>query len=411
VSARILWLVSLPVVTRLYSPDDFIVLSVFIAFVTVLIPLCTLQYTAAIPVVDTDTEAATLFGVVSVFAILSALVMSGILLALGSLFNLGETFSKVRTYIWMLPIALIATSVWDALNYWGTRKRAFNTLAKGMFIQSLNGALIMIGLGIAGLVPVGLLIGQIVSQGGGVAFLWRRFSRDLMASRSQVTVHAARHLLATHWRYPSLIMPSLFLNSFLIQMPTLYVAATHDAATAGNFGLAWTMLLLPVRLLAKPVSRVFYAHSAEMGRQDAAGIRRLLIVQGGRILAVLIPANIVFYLAAPWLFPIVFGTGWDLAGQIAAQLSVFLTAMFLYSTLNQVLNVVGRQAVRLQLEVQNLGFLVLLAIWVGFTDPGLLHLVTVYALVMLLHYAICIARLFQALSSGRASKTSRRGPE
>jgi len=47
--ARIIGVVSIPVLTRIYSPADYGVLAVFTALVGMLVPVLTLRYGAAIP--------------------------------------------------------------------------------------------------------------------------------------------------------------------------------------------------------------------------------------------------------------------------------------------------------------------------------------------------------------------------
>lgn len=51
---KIIGLISMPIVTRLYSPEDMGVLSVFVAITTLIVPLGTLLYTVALPLPKND---------------------------------------------------------------------------------------------------------------------------------------------------------------------------------------------------------------------------------------------------------------------------------------------------------------------------------------------------------------------
>ena len=58
--AKIIGLLSIQVLTRIYSPEDFGLLSVFTAMLLILTPLMTLRYELAVPLPSRDGAAMTL---------------------------------------------------------------------------------------------------------------------------------------------------------------------------------------------------------------------------------------------------------------------------------------------------------------------------------------------------------------
>ncbi|MBF6615098.1 MAG: oligosaccharide flippase family protein, partial [Candidimonas sp.] len=61
--ARIVGLLSIPILARIYSPEDFGVLALYTAFIAVVVPVMTLRYVQAIPLPKTDVMAFNLFSV------------------------------------------------------------------------------------------------------------------------------------------------------------------------------------------------------------------------------------------------------------------------------------------------------------------------------------------------------------
>ncbi len=59
-SGPVISVLIMPVLTRLYTPEDFGVLTLFTSFLTVLVAMPTLRYEAAIPLPDNEEDAANL---------------------------------------------------------------------------------------------------------------------------------------------------------------------------------------------------------------------------------------------------------------------------------------------------------------------------------------------------------------
>lgn len=83
---RVILLLAMPVVTRLYSPEDFDLLAVYAALVGMISIAACLRLEIAIPLADSDEDAATLLilsllatATISVVLILLALVMPGLI--------------------------------------------------------------------------------------------------------------------------------------------------------------------------------------------------------------------------------------------------------------------------------------------------------------------------------------------
>src|SRR5690606_4153532 len=59
--ARGIGIIAIPVLTRLYTPEDFGALSVFVAVIAILAPILSLRYVAALPLPRRNSTAANLF--------------------------------------------------------------------------------------------------------------------------------------------------------------------------------------------------------------------------------------------------------------------------------------------------------------------------------------------------------------
>ena len=119
--------------------------------------------------------------------------------------------------------------------------------------------------------------------------------------------------------------------------------------------------MLPVGMVAVAVSQVFSADLAEQLRGGSGAANqsfRRVVASMARI--GLVPAFVVG-LAAPWLFPRLFGAQWAAAGEYAQLLAPLLFASFVTAPVNMAIMLAGRQRMQMAWEVCRL--LTIAAAW------------------------------------------------
>jgi len=104
--------------------------------------------------------------------------------------------------------------------------------------------------------------------------------------------------------------------------PVLLLTSFFGPAAAGFYSIARSVLGIPSTLIAKSVGDVFYPRVSKtvQNRQKIAP----LIIKATFYLALvgLIPYGIIM-LFGPWLFSLVFGQDWAIAGQYARWVSLW----------------------------------------------------------------------------------------
>ena len=214
--AQLITIILLPVLTRLYSPEDFGVLAVYLSFVALISVVSCLRLEIAIPIPKEDKDAVALF-VLS----LGSVVMITLLTAVGTiLFSKPidqATQGKLEGYVWLIPLSVFFSGIYAALQYWATRKKAFSLVAKTRLSQAIGGSSTQIGFGYAGLAPLGLLIGQLVSMGAGIIGLSRYFAKNNSPLLRNITVSQLKSVFKQYDRFPKYSTWEAFANSGAIQ--------------------------------------------------------------------------------------------------------------------------------------------------------------------------------------------------
>ena len=398
IMARVIGAVTIPLITRIYTPEHFGILSIFAAMTALMVPFGSLRYSAAIPLPKSDGVAANIFalclaslGAVSLLAFLQLWFFAPALLTLFSM-------QEVLPYWWLAIVSLVAVGSYEILSAWCTREKAFKALAKTAVWQSVFSASVKIGLGFLGFKPMGLLIGHVVSQSGGCTSLYISFYQKLKANLKHVSIKRMAFVFKHYSDFPKFRLPSQFLLAFSGSAPLLFVGMLFDKQTTGQLGLALTTLALPMALFGNTTGRAYYAEIAKIGRKNPEKIRQITKSVTKKLFLVSIPPLLLLLLAGPWMFTIVFGEVWSKAGEFARILAVYLVAQFVTSPLVNVLNVFEKQFIFLKINIYR--SIIIMTIF-GISYATLLssyETIFIYSILMTFHYSFTSFQIYKVIN-------------
>jgi O-antigen/teichoic acid export membrane protein len=396
--ARIIGFITAPIITRIYLPEHMGVLSVFTALVAILAPLATFRYSLAVPLPKND-------GLAYNITVLSFIILSVTSILIFLLFYFFGSFllglfsmQQIEPYWYLLPIAFLGTGLYELLTSWAIREKAFTPLAKTKVSQKLIGAGMKIVLGLAGLKPLGLLIGQIFTQAGGIATLSRSFKHKFKENAGFVSKRNIQLLSKRYIDFPRYRVPAQFLLALTSRAPLLFFAWHFDAETTGQIGLATMMLSFPITLIGYTTGKAYYAEIAAIGKKMSDKILKITKnITFKLFLFSILPFSVIF-LFGPWVFRIVFGEVWYDAGVYARILAIYLLAQFVYSPISEgVFNVFEKQSLVLVLEtIRLLSTIIVLALSFYF-KWGPIYVLSFYSIMLTIHYVVSTIVVFRLI--------------
>lgn len=398
--ARIVGLASIPVLTRLYSPEDYGVLAIYTSIVAVLVPILTLRYVTAIPLPKTDAMAFNLFMLCAKLIVVGILLISLILGFFGETVMGWFSMQEFAHLWWLIAIGVMGTATYELFSLWATRKKDYKIIAKTQFTQSLTGNAAKIGLGLLSLKPLGLVIGQLIAQSGGVGSLFKNAYQDFKKLYPNLSTKKQKFVAKYYQDFPWFRLPSQFLMVLSVQAPVLMMSALYDKESTGQLGLAIMALSLPVSLIGAAMSKAYFAEVAAIGKRDIRKIRKITIDTQAKLFAVSLPITIVFMLIAKPIFSMVFGDEWTVAGDYAAILSPFILLQFTSSPLVQVINIVGSQIVFLMINLLRISALVLVYFLVKIIGFNNVQFVMLISGTLFLFYLSVSVFIFLILQKG-----------
>jgi O-antigen/teichoic acid export membrane protein len=376
-----------PVLTRLYTPAQFGLLTVFISVTSVLGTFVVFRFDAAIPLPRSDRVAAAVawLGLGLTVVLSLAIGLLGPVLA-GPVSRLVGSPDLAGVW-WLVAAATFMIAVDSVLLTWMVREKRYRALALRNVLQGVGQAGGQVGLGWTAAGPVGLLIGWII---GRIAAVGGLFSRGGLF-RQGVPRRATMRLAASRYRrFPLIASWSALLNSLGQQAPFLVISAYYGSVTIGLLGLTVRVMAAPVTLIGQAVARVFQGEASAAVRERSRPLRPIVRSNATVLLAIAAPLAVLVLILGPWLFAVVFGRGWQQAGEFARILALGYVAQLAVSPISQTLLILEKQGTQLAWDALRMIVTVggpLVAAIAGATP-------TQAILVLAAGYVVCYSTLF-----------------
>jgi O-antigen/teichoic acid export membrane protein len=351
---QVLALVSAPIMARVYEPDAYGLLGIFISTMGLATVPASLQYQQAIVLPARDRDAlAILKG-----GILLGLITCGLLIILYLLPTKGwlasPKYSQLIDWIPLLIVLTLPSCFTTFASSWLARKQQFRELTISRILT--NAVSISVGLAI-GIntdgAPWGLLLANaagiatgsvivIIAMGrtGGLTFIKRPLSEVL----EQLRIYKNFALFST---------PTQLLCQFSRQSPILLLNAFAGQTAVGLFNMSNRLLGLPNALFAESLSEVFRQRVAKEFSETGQChdlYKSMLIYM--TIASTPFVALLSFF--APQLFAIILGEKWRPAGEYSQILSVLMAIQLVCSPLSSVMIIAQRQVEDLIIQISTI---------------------------------------------------------
>lgn len=392
--AQAIGMAFIPFITRIYGPEVYGVLGVFIALTGILTTLATLAYPIALVLPKSDNKARALVKISLLLAVIMSLLVLIVLWVVGDWVMVGLGAGSLISFMFFIPVAMFLTACQDIGQQWLIRKKAFKNIANisifHSFINYPSQALaglyapfggVLISIHILATAIRSILVGCIGKKLG-------------TTSVTQEQENISLRKIAYEYRdFPLYRMPQVVLNTVSQSLPILMLTAFFGPISAGFYTLTRTALGLPSTLLASSVQSVFYPHFNEAVLAKNKTFPLLLKATVSLAVVGIWPFLIVI-LCGPLLFSFVFGQEWQVAGQYAQWMSVWLFFVLISRPVISSIPVLKMQRWFLIYEIFS-SFLRVVGIYVGFKYfSNALIAVAIYSIISSLIYIFIIVKLF-----------------
>lgn len=321
--AQIVALACAPVLTRLYTPEAFGLLGVFMAITGVACVFATLRYDLAIMLPREDFSAWNLLQLAGRWSLVGVLLVFAVLFPLRTALAEALGVPKLAPYFIWLPLLVLSGGWLSLASHWATRKKRFAALSRTTVSSSIFGNGFKIGGGFLGFGGGLLIAATFAQQAFHLATLAFRLRKDVPGGPRDPA--EGRRLAREHKDFPLFRMPQDAMAALAGKLPHLLLAAFFSPAIVGFYLLAHRVTLAPIELIREAVRAVFYQKATEQHNQNH-DLSPIVIKMTFGLIALCLPLTLVLFFFGEWLFSIVFGPEWATAGVYAKYIGILVLA-------------------------------------------------------------------------------------
>lgn len=393
--AQIIPVLISPVLTRLYTPEDFGLLALYMSFASILAVFSTGRYEMAIVLPKKDSDAVNILSLGIIISGSFALLTGIVVLFFNSEISKLAGSDKIGFYLYFLPLSIFSLSLFKSMNYWFNRKNKFKDIAKSKVVASSGNSLTAIITGIFKKGSYGLIFGWITGQFASAVYLTGKFlSKDKIQLRNIRKIKLIA-ILRRYKKFPLFDTWSELLNVLSVQLPIIILSQYYGENITGDYSFAYKILLLPFSLLAFSMGQAFFKKANELkqsGKDVAAftfGVfKKLVLISFFPLVGIAFFGDIIFNF--------VFGKEWIIAGEYSRIFSLWIFVIFISSPLTNLFAVYERQRTNLIFNfvmfVSRTGLLIFMS-EKGFDDYLTIFVYVVSGFVFRFFYLLLIVKI------------------
>jgi len=328
VAAQAIGYAIVPVISRLYSPSDFGFFGSFNAIVTFIGAGVTLQYSQALMMPKDERDG------INVLAVSCLSVLSIAALCACVSIPFPDAISKllgvpgIRGFVWLLPVAVLINGLNQCLQAWCVRRKAFKRTAVSQVSRTLgsSGSQVLFGfmqLGGKGLVGAGI-IGDAVAN---ISLTRLVLGNDWRILCPFLSWSKMRELAKEYSDFALYLTPQNMLNAASQGLPVILLAHFFGAAAAGYYALGVRLIRVPMNLILQALRQVLFQKASETYNKGRPLYPLFVRTTGGLLAVSAVPAAIGF-IWAPFLFSLILGKEWYVAGEYSRWLILWLLPAF-----------------------------------------------------------------------------------
>lgn len=321
-----------PILTRIYSPEDFGLLALFFAILSIFSVIVNGRYETAVMLPIKEEDALHLFAL----GIIINTIFSTIILVIVILFNDSITKAlgndEISLWLYFIPIALFFTGLFNILNSINNRQKNYKDIASATITKSMVMALIQVLVGLVKSGAGGLILGQIVAQFFANVKLFKNIVQDkkIFFSIKKIKIIA---LAIKYKKFPIFSLPSALANVLSGHLSNILISSFYSVATLGFYSLVQRVLGIPSALIGNSIGQVYYEEATRARKKNGmtgnifnATLKKLIIVG--------FPSFFMLFFIIEELFAFVFGEEWRIAGHYAQIVIPMFCISFVVSSLS-----------------------------------------------------------------------------
>jgi O-antigen/teichoic acid export membrane protein len=370
--AQIIPILIAPILSRLYSPEDFGLYAFYIGIVGVLSVISTFKYEMAIIIPKNKLVVNQLLQISIFSSILISLVSFFLILMCFIFFNFDSIFLTIPISSFLLSIVTIYDRFFNRIKAY--HKMSIHRIIKTSS-ESVYNLLGFINLMKSSNLIFGFIFGYVLSFIYILFYEVKNFGNIL----SKFSIKKIKWTILTYKNFPIFTLPHTFLNTISTNIPILLIPLYYDQSQLGLYTFGLKYIQAPLALISSSVYNVLGRDIAESIEDEAELLKKVYSVfKKIVIISLFISPFLIF--AEP-LFNFIFGNNWGQAGKFIQIQSFWILISFIVSAFGSIPIIFKKQKKALFIELlYSLAKVIPFVLFAGFFKMGLYKVLCIYTI-------------------------------
>jgi len=397
-----------PILTRIYTPEDFGVFAIYSSIVLIFGSIANGRYELAIMLPQEDEDALN----IAALGLLISLGLSSILFLVVLFFShsiaaaLGN--NDIRPWLFLVPFSVLSIGFFNALNYYNSRLKHYKDIASANIFKSVVLASVQISVAFVHAGATGLITGQLVSQ----LFSNTKLLKNALRGINLRHVFKWEKVFLLGKRYsdfPKYSMWAILANSLSNNFNKILISSFYGVNILGFYSLTNRLLGLPSSVIGNSVSQVFFQRAAAEKRETGKAVQAFnSTVKKMFILS--LPMLIIGILFLEPAIAFAFGEKWRSVGRFSVILLPFFIIRFIVAPVTTLNSVLELQKLSLIWQIGLLIISVLLLYLCHYYSIDFSVYLIIHTIAMSLYY-LTLFIILQRASVGKIAVTKSRQKE
>ena len=383
-SAHLIAIISLPIITRLYSPDQFGKFGIFLSLVGVIAVFASGKFELAIINERIKRRQVAL----AYNAILSTFFVVFLLTIIRVSFEYYLPLLVIQLFKFVI-VAIIFTVLHDCLVNLHIAANNVKpiSIAKVVRITILNS--VQIALPFLGFPNAGLFMGEISGRFSGAFFLLNFKAQAYRKLRIGRRIRYQILLMHKYRDFPLKTAPGWTINNAAVLLLPIFLGWHYGLAIAGGFFLIYKIFSLPEIAIVQSINQAFmveFSASKDSPEHQLYIFDKTVRFLFGLSLLVFPLLGVTFYYGVEFIF----GSNWGEHAIFAIIMIPYFIAQFTMSALYVSLNIIGKQTLQLSWDIFRSGAVGLLCYLAIVFNVDVTNFVAILSCVTLVSYYILL---------------------
>ncbi|MBD3375613.1 oligosaccharide flippase family protein [candidate division KSB1 bacterium] len=345
---QVVTVASVPILARIYSPEDFGSLGIFNAFVLTIAVISGLRYEQAILLPRKHRDGYDLMILNIAITLVTSLIAGVFLWIYRFQFSQWLGDPVLPSIMWLIGIGILLFGLYNGLNYWNTRMERYSVLGSAKVANNTFAAIFQFITGVLYAAPTtligGFMFGKLVENGILLRTIKKRDGLHSFSTKTRMLALAKRYE-----KFPKFNTWSALVNTLSWQAPAFLLGGFFNLQVVGFYTLGERVVRMPMTIIGRAIAQVFFQKGTHALREQVLDqVYRQTLRMLSRI--GLVP-SIVLALAGEEIFTIAMGADYAKAGIYVQILSIWAFIWFVSSPLSTIIAIKERQETGLYINV------------------------------------------------------------